>query len=61
MNRSEKRVDAPVEGKNAPVDAPVKESNVPVRDSLSKTDEEKILEFCITPQGDFRDCSLLGI
>ena len=53
-------VDAPVEGENVPVDAPVKESNVPVRDSLSKTDEEKILEFCITPRGILEIAAFLG-
>lgn len=60
FERIGKGVDAPVEGENVPVDAPVKESNVPVGDLQSKTDEEKILEFCMTPRGILEIAAFLG-
>ena len=60
FERIGKGVDAPVEGENVPVDAPVKESNVPVGDLQSKTDEEKILEFCMTPRGIIEIAAFLG-
>ena len=60
FERIGKGVDAPVERENVPVDAPVKESNVPVGVLQSKTDEEKILEFCMTPRGILEIAAFLG-